>query len=481
MAMAHLGEARLAVALIAALMLVRALPTIATRGARAPSVPGLLIGVLGGGALAAAFVIPLMRDAHLLNYAVPENLTGFTFRLPDFGAMAQTFRWSGPERPYLGISVAILAAGGFLRAVIDRREGGQGIGPIPIAVMVLVPWCLVSISSENAALMLVGMLLAAAGIVRRAPNPRYRWVLRKGLLPVALLLILVDLAPINLSTAYGERREGSEQAYAMLEDRLSSGRFLELPIDSRGRIHSSHHRYAPSRTASSVGGPYVPVAPRVFAYQSAMIDTVAHALSAGDALGPDLISLLAFHNVRYLLLSSPAGPARPRGRAEPGLEVNTEIPALGIAQASPVAILDPGYPPAPGLVAAPVLASGLPPDLSRGLAREQLDWIRAARPRMVEEARAVALPNRLEIEVPDLGSVMFRVARNAYPTTEVLVDGRSWPWEPAPLGGIALLLEEGPHKIEVWGREAPLRRTIRIAQWALAGLLFLVAIGPPRR
>jgi hypothetical protein len=267
----------------------------------------------------------------------------------------------------------------------------------------------------------------------------------------------------------------------MLEDRLPSGRFLELPIDRRGRISPSHYYFAPGRTASSVGGPFVQVAPRVFAYQSAVIDTVAHALATGDTLGAEMIDLLAFHNVRYLLLSSPAGPARPRGVAERGMELNEEIPALGIDHASPVAVLDPGIPPAPNWITAPVSQSGLPPDVSRQLARGQLEWIRAARPRMVEEARAVALPNRLEIEVPDLGNVLVRLARNAYPNTEVLVDGRPRPWEPGPLGGIAVLLDEGPHKIEVWGRDARLRRTIRIAQWALAGLLFLVAIGPHRR
>ena len=63
-------------------LLVRAIPTLATRGSRAPSVAGLLIGLIGGAALAASFLVPVLREAAYVNGIAQRSLTGFTFGLP---------------------------------------------------------------------------------------------------------------------------------------------------------------------------------------------------------------------------------------------------------------------------------------------------------------------------------------------------------------------------------------------------------------
>ena len=87
------------------------------------------------------------------------------------------------------------------------------------------------------------------------------------------------------------------------------------------------------------------------------------------------------------------------------------------------------------------------------MARDAIEWIRSARPRPVVEARSVVLPNRLEIELPDLGPVTIRIARNSYPRTEVLVDDQPWPWRDGPLGGIVIDLPKGAHRIVVRATE----------------------------
>lgn len=50
MVLAHAVSARLPLAMLVLLLLVRAIPTLATRGSRAPSLAGLLIGLIGGSA-----------------------------------------------------------------------------------------------------------------------------------------------------------------------------------------------------------------------------------------------------------------------------------------------------------------------------------------------------------------------------------------------------------------------------------------------
>jgi hypothetical protein len=479
--LAHTGQARLAVVLLALFMLLRAIPTIATPGARAPSIAGIAIGVLGGSILAGTFVVPMVRDAQLLNSTVPENLLGFHFALPALADVLATLRWNPFGKGYIGFSLVLLALGGIARAVLDRREGGRGIGPVPLAILTLLPWFLVPPWWRGLDLIFVGGWIAAAGIVRRPTRPRYAWIRRGGILPAAVMLLLIDLAPLSLVTTYGTHREERDRMYATLEDRLGSGRLLELPVDASEKPMPSHWLYSPTRPVPSVGGPYIQGAPRAFAYGAAMIDTVAHALASGMPLSQELVELLAIHNVRMVVLSNPRGPVAPPPRPGRGVTIDPEIPGLRVDNAAPVAVLVPGSEEVAPLPEVEVTVSGLPPVASRLLARQQLDWIARAKPTPVTEARAVILPNRLEIDVPDLGPVTIRIARNVYPYTEVRIDGVTWPWREGPLGGIVVDLKAGAHKIEVRDKEERVRRFCRIGQWALAGLLLLVTLGPRRR
>ena len=479
--LAHTAEARLALVLLGAFTLARVIPTAATRGVRAPSVAGILIGWLGGATLAACFLYPIVRESSLVNSVRLSSMTGFVYHFPPLRSILETLRWSPMGRQYLGVSVAILAVGGVVRAVLDRREGGRGIGPIPLAVLVLLPWCLVIPERRGSDLVFVGALLAAAGIVRRSPLPPRARLLRKGLYPVALLLAVVDLAPISLVTTYGVHSEGREQIYANLQGRMVSGRFLEMRGDEEGRPSPGPWSFAAGRPLPSVGGPYLQGAPNAFLHAAAMIDTVAHAMAGGRPLPQDLVRLLAIHDVRYVLVTTRQGSVLTKATATRGFVFDPEIPGMRVEESAPVAVLEPGFPPGPSTPAARFLMSGLPPKVSRDLAREEIAWLRKARPRMVRDARAVVLPNRMEIEVPDLGPVTLRIARNAYPFTEVRVNDRPWPWHPGPLGGILVDLDAGVHKIVVRGIEDTVRRGCRYAQWGLAALLFLLAIGPRRR
>ena len=326
---------------------------------------------------------------------------------------------------------------------------------------------------------MVGAMAAAAGSVRRPPRPRNGWVPRRGIYAIALLLVCLDLAPKSLRAGYRDGRAEGPDLHAVLEGRLASGRFLELPVMESGRIAADAGRYAPTRDAPSVGGPSVAYAPRSYAYQAAMIDSVAGALNSGKPLAAPLVDLLAYHNVRYLVVSSGGKAVAPPVAPGEGVAEEPSIPALRIDAAAPIAVLPAqaaSFEPPPAIP-----PGGLSPETSRRLVREQIDWLAEVRPRPVREARAVVLPNRTVIEIPDLGAAVVRVARNHYPNTVVLLDGSPWPWRPGPCGGIQLSLVAGPHRIEIRGTEDRVRHAGRVGQWILFGLLFLVAIGPHRR
>lgn len=475
------GEAaRLAILLIGVFLLVRGLAAVATRGARAPSVSGIMVGLLGGAALAACFLYPMIREAPSLNGMDPGSLWRISFHAPSLSVATAALHWNLGGENYLGLSIAILAAVGFFRSSFDRKEEGRGIGPIPIAILVVIPWVVASTWVQDLDLVLLGGQLAAAGAVRRGLRPSRYPFLRKGILPLAFLLVLVDLAPISLLTSYHLRRSAREQNYAKLEDRLGSGRFLEMVV-SPTMTASSPSAYAADRAIASVGGPSVLEAPRSFIHTAAMIDTVSSALSRGRRIQRDLIDLLAFHDVRYVTLSTARGAKLPPENVADGLVLDPEIPALRVEHATPVTILEPGTEMGPATPAILFDATRFPPPVPPHLAREALEWMRSARPRFVAEARSVVLPNRLEIELPDLGPVTIRIARNSYPRTEVLVDDKAWPWREGPLGGIALDLPQGAHRIMVRATEDKIRRGCRYAQLGLAAALFLVAISPHRR
>jgi hypothetical protein len=479
MVLAHATEARIPLALLVLYLLLRAIPTLATRGSRAPSVPGLLIGLLGGAALAASFLMPVQREAAYVAGITQKSWTGFTFGFPPLDEIIKTLRWTPTGKDYLGLSAFALAIGGIVRAALDRREGGRGIGPIPLAVMVFLPFCLSNFEKRGMDILVVGVMMAAAGVGRRAPETPPNRFVRRGLYPIALLLILVDLAGIGLVTTYAMHRAERERIYEGLQNRMVSGRFLELPVGPGGTAQPSQWYCAPDRPVPSIGGPFPQGAPRPFLFAAAMIDTVAHALAAGRPLPADLIQLLGIHGVRYIVVTTPQGAIIPHGITTDGLTIDSTLSALRVERTSLVTVLDgaaPKGPPEPIADLSP--RRGLAPDVSRALASAQMAWIREAAPQPVEDARAVALPNRMEIDLPDVGPATVRIARNSYPLTEVRVDGQVYSWRPGPLGGILLDLTKGPHKIEVRGTESRFRRTCRLAGLGLAALLFLVAVGP---
>ncbi len=474
-------QARAAIAILALFCLVRAIPTVATRGARAPSVPGLVIGWLGSALLAGAFLVPISLEADLLNDIGQRSITGFTYAFPPFERLGELYGWNLLGKNYLGLSIGLLALCGIARAVMDRKEGGRGIGPVPLTLLLLVPWALVNPNQRGLDLVSMGAMIAAAGVVRRGETPPRVPFIRLGLFPVAMLLVLLDLAPLSLVTTYGEHRAIRARVYEELQGPLLGGRFLELRADEDGRIVPSHWSYATDRPLPSIGGPFPQGAPRAFRHLAALIDSVGHAIDSGRPLDPDLVELLAVQNVRAVFVGSPTGVIVPQGVESDRFKLDPERKVFFVESAAPAAVLEPGAPPPPADPNAPVEKGGMDPTTSRKLVAESIAWLRDARIHPLRDARAVVLPNRMEVEVPDVGAATLRIARNAYPFTEVRLDGREWGWSPGPLGGIVVSVDAGPHKIEIRGVENRTRRLCRYAQWGLGALLFLLAIGPRRR
>ncbi len=481
LALAQTSPARLALILLGSFSVLRAVPTMATRGARTPSVFGLAIGWIGGGLLAATFVYPIVRESATAAGFLTQGFGRVTLHVPGIEAILATLRWTPEGKEYLGVTVAVLAIGGLAVSIRDRLAKGTAIGPIPLAVLVVLPWFLAPANGRWFGMTFFGGILAAAGAVRRIET-RSRRFGHSIVFPLAILLVTCDLAPFSLITTYAVHREGHDRIYEILHERMPEGRFLELPADPHGKPLPSMWHYAAASPVASVGGPIVEEAPTSYAFMAATIDTVAHRMRGKGRLPPDLVRLLALDDIHYVLVTTPRGPALPAGLEGPGFVVDPSIPAYRVEAATPVWILEPGTPPGP--VVPPQIevgTDGLAPDLARQLARGELAWLRAASPKPVDGARSVVLPNRLQIDIPDIGASTIRIARNASERTQLLVDGQPWSWRPGPLGGIACDLRAGAHRIEVWGTEDRVRRICRYIQWALAGLLFLVSIGPPRR
>jgi hypothetical protein len=477
--LAHTVDARLPLVMLAAYFLMRAIPTLATRGSRAPSMTGLLIGLIGGAGLAAAFLIPILREAAYVNGVNQGTLSRLSLGFPEARKLVDALHWDESGMGYVGVTVAVLAVGGILRAVTDRREGGKGIGPIPLALFVVVPFFLSTPEGRGLEVIAFPLMLAAAGVGRRAPETPANQFVRRGLYPIAMLLILVDLAGISLVTTYDVHRGERERIYEGLQSRMVSGRFLELTADREGDPKPSHWHFAPDRSVPSIGGPFAPGAPRPFLYASAMIDTVARAMATHRPVPEDVVRLLGIHDVEYVVISTPLGPKVLPETESAGFSVDATVRAHRVKPCSPVAVLPDGFPKGPPEPAVGLSAKGcLPVDVSRRLASEEIAWLRAANPRMVDDVRAVVLPNRMELDLPDVGPATVRIARNCYPLTEVRVDGKTYSWRPGPLGGILLDLPKGPHKIEIRVTEDRIRRTCRLAGLGLAALLFLVAVGP---
>ena len=54
-------------------------------------------------------------------------------------------------------------------------------------------------------------MMAAAGVGRRAPETPPNRFVRRGLYPMAMILILIDLAGLSLVTTYGDPSAGSRE------------------------------------------------------------------------------------------------------------------------------------------------------------------------------------------------------------------------------------------------------------------------------
>jgi hypothetical protein len=441
MVLAHTLPSRLALILLAAFVLVRAAPAAVRPRAFRPSVRGLLLGGLGGAGLAACFLLPIIRESRFVNdIMAPEFALGF--HIPQLQGMIATLRWTSTGKEYLGITVALLALIGLIVSARDRGAKRGAIGTLPLLFLVALPWFFFRPGPHVIVPIFLGIMLAAAGAVRRSSA---RPPIQQGLLyPLALLFLLIDLAPLSLLTTYGEHVSWRHDLYTRLQERIGGGRFLELPVDGSGRVVSSLWGYSDIVAVPSIGCPFYQGAPKAYGYAAALIDTLAHAMRAGHPVDGRILTLLALEDVRYVVIRQPRGPLIPPGAAGEGFSVDPSIPGLLIDGASIVSVLEPHAPSGPDLPAAAVIGEdGLPPGVSRSIASAEIAWVDAARARLV------------------------------------LLDGKEGPFDKAPLGGISIDVPAGPHQIEILGTETPLRRACRLAQWSLAVGLFLLSL--PRR
>jgi hypothetical protein len=478
LSLAHTTEIRLAFALVLLFVLLRLASTIEARGWRAPSWTGLLIGGTGGRVLVGFFLYPIARDADLLVAIRQAKPIGLGLSVPHARELLDLLRWNPAGKHYLGASVVLLGFLGLVRAIAERSRVSVGIGPAALAVFMILPWFLHPPQQRSLDIMFIGGILAAARMARRVPGARFSFQEKPGLLAGMLVLIFFDLAPITLITTYGVHRGERDRIYDRLQERIQSGRFLELPEDRNGRPQTTVWSYALARPIPSVGGPFPQGAPLSWAHQQAMVDAVAEAMIA--PLPRELVSLLAFHNIRYVLVTNRTSGTRMAQVVSPGLTEDPDLPGLMVDAASPVFVIDSNAPPPP---TAPHLriVDGMPESPPLSLAAADAAWIEAARPHPVLDARASVLPNRMDVEIPDVGATTVRIERSPYPYTKVRIDGKESPWREGPLGGMLIDIGPGPHHVEIRGVEEPVRRACRYAQWGTAGLLIIMMFSSRRK
>ncbi len=380
---------------------------LATRGARAPSVAGILVGLVGGAALAACY--PLPDDPR---GAEPEWAGARWDPCIAVSRRRRSRRSEAPsdgiwtDRSYLGLSISVLAALGFLRSLLDRREAGRGIGPIPLAVLILLPW----VHRHRPGSTIWTWPCSARRSPRQAPfgadcGPRAIRSCAGASFPWRSSWSSSTFRPSASSrpTSYS----GTERIRPTRNSRTGWG--------ADGSSSSSSHPrgsawllygYAADRPVAAAVGPFVQETPRAFVHMAALMDTVASSLSKTPRLDRNLIDLLALHDIRYIVLDLERGVKVPKGIESDGLVLDRDIPALRVEAATPVAILEPGSARGPVAPAVVFESGAFPPPRSSGpCPRRHRDGSNPPGLEFVTEARSVVLPNRLEIELPDLGPV----------------------------------------------------------------------------
>ncbi len=426
---------------------------------------GILVAALGAAVLVGTSAGRFLWSSEFAREAGRGGGVGLS--LPPADTLLAAVRWHPLSTTYVGLSVVILAASGVLRS--RRARSGGAPGSLDAAVMALVPFALTAPGRPGADLAAVGLVLGVAACMASL-SKRPRWV------AAACLVLLLDVAPFSLLAPYVHPDAGRAATLDRVETLVGDGRWLELPVDARGRAQASSWHYAPTRRIPSVGGPFIQGSPPAYKHQLALIDTVAASLGE-RALPADVAGLLAFHDVRCVTLTTRTGHVRPDvPELPPGVTRAPDAPVLVITGASPVHVLDPGDPhPPPTPEPGTVPPRGLSPEESARLTTEGLAWWRDARPRPVPGAtRRFEGPTSI-FALPDLGSARVRLSRNPSRHAVVHVDGEPVTWSAGPLGGIVVDVAPGAHEIRIDERLPAWIALSRLAQLLVA--LGLVGAG----
>jgi hypothetical protein len=473
--LAHALQARLAFVMLAVYSIAE---FIARRGGRGR---WLLLGWGGGLAISLCFLIPVYLERGFVNEMASPRAAVFA-GIPMLAEVAKrAFHWSFRGDWYPGLSVIALMCMGVwsLAGAIRHGDRPRRDAWAALAVM-LAPWVFMRLGQGYAEPLFVGVaFIAAAGVAQ------VRGWRRSQLLPVAILLILVDLGPANLISTYLTNRGSKEAAYAAIEARQGAGSYLELPLGPGGAPRSSYWHYVATRPVACVSGPFIQGAPRSFVYRAALIDSVAAALAGGTEMNDCLVALLALENIGMIAVSSPTTISPPSLQIPHGVERDSVAPVWRVVEASPVSVMnsipDSQFPKLP-ITNTLGIGTDTPNDraFSRGVISGMFSWMESAKPVPVAGVRLMRKPNAVDLSVPDVGARMLRIALAAYPTMEVRIDGSRTDWREGPLGGILVGVTPGPHRISVECRITGARLALGVLLAAIVLAALLAAIVPER-
>ncbi|MCA9759342.1 MAG: hypothetical protein KDA27_26350, partial [Candidatus Eisenbacteria bacterium] len=453
---AHVGQARPALVILLAFTALRYWDLHrASPGWRVPLYLALGWGI--GGVLSATFLLPMVVETPWVNQLRPENAVSVL--RPHLAESLRLFRWSPRGVGVLGPSVLLLAVVGAWRTFGRRRDDRDAPSLVTLLILLGLPWFLCQPFGRGLDLIFLGGILIAPGAVVRLP---------RRMLGLVLLLILVDVAPPRLVSAYSAeaQRASRNRVYEDLEASMTRGRMLELAADAEGRVSASDWRIAPHHAVATLAGPFIQGVPLDYRFTSAMIDTLASGIEQGrlrsaarsavsrpdstnvagpgdahDAKANDVEGgielptsvgrLLRFHGAEVLLIVGPSGPIL-LPIDDPVLMPQPDLPGLRVRDATLVHWIPPGAPGGPPRPDAAIGMYGLPPAAADNSAARQLEWIERVGPVPVAST-ATVLPNRLLLRVPESPAGTLRIARSAYPGTRLFVDGKQIPWTSAPL------------------------------------------------